>query len=488
VIIAAHKLFYYNMNNRQFGRDLTVGSIPRHLLSLAVPMLLANLIGTGYNIIDAIWIGRIVGKEAIGAVAVSFPVVFIFIGIADGATIATTVLVSQFYGARNFRMAAKAVGTSFALSAGLSVLLVVGGILSASEILRILGTPETVFPLAESYLRITFLGLPVLYMAFLVTSVLRGVGDTKTPLYFMAAGVAVNAVLDPLMIIGIGPFPKMGLDGAAWASLISSAIGLTLGIIYLRRKGSVLVTGVKWFSPDLYITKLIVKIGFPSMIQRSALAFGMATVTSFVNSFGASAIAAFGAGGRIDSVAFLPAQSIGLAVSAISGQNIGAGRYDRISGIFKWGVIMTLTITLFFSALFLAIPGILLTPFTTDPEVIEIGSRYLRIMGPSITFFAVMFVSNGVINGAGHTLTTLIFTLIAVWGIRVPLAAIMSKSSLGINGVWVSYSIGFFTTMCVSLIWYRSGRWKKPVIKHDVHYAAAEPDAPPVPSERVPDA
>ena len=461
---------------KKFGNDLTSGSIPRHLLSLAVPMLLANLLSTGYNIVNAIWIGRIVGKEAIGAVAVSFPVMFIFVGVASGATMATTVLVSQFYGARNFPMVSKAISTSFVLSLALSFLSAVGGIFSVSDILRILGTPETVFPLAVSYLRITFLSFPVLYMTFLVTSILRGVGDTKTPLYFMAAGVGINAVLDPLMIIGVGPFPAMGLDGAAWASLIASAIGLTLGIIYLKRRGSVLVTGIKWFSPDLYITKLIVKIGFPSMIQQSAVALGIAAVTSFVNSFGAAAIAAFGAGGRVDSIAFVPAQSIGLAVSAISGQNIGAGRYDRISGIFKWGVIMTLSITLFFSVLFLTIPHILLTPFTTDPEVIEIGSNYLRIAGPAITFFAVMFVSNGVINGAGHTLTTLFFTLVAVWGIRVPLAALLSRGSLGISGVWVSYAIGFFTTMCISLSWYRSGRWKKAVVKYDVHHV--EPDTP----------
>ena len=461
-----------------FGKNLTEGSVPRQLLSMAVPMLLANLLGTGYNIVDAIWIGRFVGKEGIGAVAVSFPVMFIFIGVAAGATMATTVLVSQFYGARNLAMVAKSVGTSFTISIALSVVSATGGMFAAADILRLLNTPPEVFPLAVSYLRITFLSFPVLYMTFLVTSILRGVGDTKTPLYFMTAGVALNALLDPLMIIGIGPFPRLGLDGAAWATLISSAVGMTLGVMYLRRKGSVLVTGVKWFALDPYITKLIVKIGFPSMIQQSAVALGIAAVTSFVNSFGAAAIAAFGAGGRVDSIAFLPAQSIGLAVSAISGQNIGAGRYDRINSIFKWGVLMTISITLTFSALFVAIPGVLLAPFTTDPDVIAIGSGYLRIAGPPITFFAVMFVSNGIINGAGHTLTTLIFTLIAVWGIRVPLAALLSRSSLGINGVWLSYAIGFFTTMCISLCWYRSGRWKKAVIKHDPNYVAEPPDAP----------
>ena len=143
---------------------MTEGSIPRHLLSLAIPMLLANLLSTGYNIIDAIWIGRFVGRDAMGAVAVSFPVIFIFVGVAAGATLATSVLVSQFYGARNFKMVTKTINTSFALSITLSVITAAAGIISVESILRLLGTPETIFPLAASYLRITFLSFPSLYM------------------------------------------------------------------------------------------------------------------------------------------------------------------------------------------------------------------------------------------------------------------------------------------------------------------------------------
>jgi len=451
--------------NDKFGNDLTVGGIPRHLLSLAVPMLLANLISTGYNIVDAIWIGRFVGKEALGAVAVSFPVIFIFVGVAAGATMATTVLVAQFYGARNMPMVTRTISTSFLISFAMSVIFAVVGIFTVTGILRILGTPETILPLAATYLVITFYSFPTMYFMFLVSSVLRGMGDTRTPLYFMAVGFSINAVLDPFMIIGIGPFPAMGLDGAAWATLISSSIALVFAIIYFWRKDSVFIKGIRFFSIDPQITKLIVKIGFPSMIQQSAIAIGIGAVTSIVNSFGAAAIAAFGAAGRVDSIAFLPAQSIGMSVSTMAGQNIGAGRYDRIPLIFKWGVMMTLAITLVFAVLFVSIPGVLLAPFTADPEVIAIGSNYLRIAGPAITFFAVMFISNGIINGAGHTLTTLIFTLIAVWGMRVPLAALLSAGPLGINGVWVSYAIGFFTTMCISLAWYRSGRWKKAVIR-----------------------
>jgi putative MATE family efflux protein len=460
---------------KNFGKDLTEGSIPRHLLSLTVPMFLTNLLNMGYAVVDAIWVGRFVGSHALGAIAVGFPVIFIFVGVAAGATMATTVLVSQFYGARNFDMVSKTVNTSFVLSFIMSLVSAICGLLFAQDILQMLKTPGEVLPLAVPYLKITFLGFPMLYMMFLVTSILRGAGDTKTPLYFMILSVAINAVLDPLMIIGIGPFPKMGLNGAAWASIISQSVALVLGLVYLKRKGSALVTGMKLRGGiDLRVTKLIIKIGFPSMIQQSAIALGMATVTTLVNSFGPAAISAFGVASRIDAIAFLPAQSIGLAVSTITGQNIGAGKYDRVRSIFRWATLMALSITLFSSALFLTIPDLLLSPFTADPDVIAIGRGYLRIAGPSITFIAVMFVSNGILNGAGHTLTTLIFTLISIWGIRIPIAVVLSKGPLGITGIWLSFAIAFSAMMLISLLWYRSGRWKKPVVKHDVNLAAKE--------------
>ncbi|MDR0305816.1 MAG: MATE family efflux transporter [Chitinispirillales bacterium] len=450
----------------KFGKDLTEGSIPRHLLSLAVPMLLANLLSAGYGLVNAFWVGRFIGREAMGAIAVSFPVIFIYVGVAAGATVATTILVSQFYGARNYLMVTKTVSTSSVLAIILAVLSSVCGILFVDRILTVLGTPETIFPLASSYLRITFLGIPLMFLSLLVTSILRGAGDTRTPLYFMAAGLFLNTVLDPIMIMGIGPFPAMGLNGAAWATIISSFVSLSLGVIYLRRKGGVIAAGINRLKLDAGIAKLIFKIGFPSMIQQSALALGIAAVTSLVNSFGAAAAAGFGVAGRIDSLAFLPAQSMGLAVSAITGQNLGAGRYDRVQSIFKWAMLMTLAITLFFSIFFVTIPGMLLFPFTTDLDVIAIGETYLRIVGPATVFFAVMYVSNGIMNGAGHTMTTLIFTLVAVWGIRVPLAILLSRTSLGLTGIWVSYAIAFLVMMCISLLWYKSGRWKKVVIKH----------------------
>lgn len=448
----------------KLGHDLTQGSIPRHLLNVALPMLLGNLINTGYSIVNAIWIGKIIGKEAMGAVAVSFPVIFIFVAVAAGATMATTILVSQYYGAKNFEKVQQTVGTSFTLALILGIVLSTAGIIFTDAILKIMGTPQDVATLAGPYLKISFASFTIMYFSFLITSILRGVGDTKTPLLFMVIGVIVNAILDPILIIGITPFPKMGLNGAAVASLISSFVAVVLGFWYLNNRDHLVRFNLKYFNLNKEMVGVIFKVGFPSMLQQSAIALGMATMVAFVNSFGESAVAAFGAAGRIDSVAFIPGMSIGMAVSAIAGQNIGAHKMDRVHQTFIWGVIMTSLISVTLATIFFIFPSQLLHMFLNDADVIHIGVMYLRIIGPALVFAAIMFVSNGVINGAGHTLTTLVFTILALWGVRVPMAAILMHTKLGINGIWISFAIGFFAVMVLSIYWYFSGKWKKMVI------------------------
>jgi len=390
----------------------------------------------------------------------------VFVAVAAGATMATTILVSQYYGAKEFDKVTRTVGTSFTLAIVLGVALSAGGIFASDWILALLGTPASIVPQASPYLKISFAGFTIMYMSFLVSSILRGVGDTKTPLLFMGVGVVVNIVLDPLLIIGVGPFPRMGLNGAAVASILSSAVGLVLGLTYLNRKAGIITFRLSAMRLDREMAALIVKIGFPSMLQQSAVSLGMATVTSIINGFGASATAAFGAAGRIDQLAFFPAMSIGMAVSAIAGQNIGAGKIDRVRQTFRWGVLMTVCISAFLSIFFLGMPHILLSAFLTDAEVIKLGGTYLRIVGPTSVMFAIMFVSNGIINGAGHTITTLVFTIFAVWCVRVPAAMFLAKTSLGLTGVWFGFALGFAGAMAISLIWYKTGRWQKSVIRH----------------------
>jgi putative MATE family efflux protein len=358
-------------------------------------------------------------------------------------------------------MVEKVVNNSFSIALILGVFLTVAGLLACDPILHMMNTPVEIFPMASSYLKITLAGFILIFLTNLITSVLRGIGDTKTPLIFMAIGLSINALLDPLLIIGVGPFPKLGLNGAAYASLIAQATGFSLMMVYLNRKKHFVNISLKKLTLDKKLVIKIVKLGFPSMVQQSMVSIGSAFITGLVNNFGADATSAFGASGRIENVVFLPALSLGMAASALAGQNLGAGKYDRVNEVFKWGVIITSSITLALSALIIAFPRLLLSMFIHDPDILDIGVGYLRTLGFGYIFFAVMFVANGIINGAGKTMVTMIFTLISLWVVRVPLAALLSGTGLGIIGIWLAIDFGFAAGMIITLSYYYKGNWKK---------------------------
>lgn len=449
------------MDNK-FGRDLTVGSIPRHLLSFSIPMLAGNALQSGYSIINMIWVGNIVGENGLGATAISFPIMFIIIGLASGATMATSVLVAQYYGAKNYQRMKRVIDNSISIGLVFSVILTALGIIFSSFLLGLMDTPSEIFPMANSYLKISLAGVILMYLMFTISSILRGIGDTVTPLIFMGAGVVLNAILDPLMIIGIGPFPKMGLNGAAWASVITQALSLAMILIYLRRKKHVIAVNFTKLIFDKDIILLIFKIGFPSMIQQSLVSIGQAFVTTYVNFFGASAIAAFGAAGRIDMVATMPAIAIGMAATALTGQNLGARKPERVKEIFKWALLMGTAISGVVALLAIIFPRLILSAFIHHEPVLEIGIMYLRIVAPCYFLYALMFVSTGIVNGAGQTMVTMIFSLVSLWVVRVPLAWFLSQhTSLGMTGIWIAMAAGFVVTSVISYLYYLSGRWKK---------------------------
>lgn len=453
------------MQNK-FGRDFTTGSIPQHIIFFSLPMLIGNLLQTAYNIVDTIWVGKYAGPEGVGATAASFPIVFILIALSSGATIATTILVSHYFGAKEFEDLKKVVDTSYVLGFFISSVLTITGILLSGKILEIMNTPSEIIDLARSYLTITLSGFCFTYFGFLIPSILRGIGDTVTPLIFLAIGVVLNSILDPLLIIGIGPFPKLGLQGAAYASVFSQVVVFICSVIYLNKKNHLTSLKLKGISFDRHFALQIFKIGLPSIVQQSLISIGNAFITTFVNAFGVNAIAAFGAASRIDSIAFMPAMSLGMASSAITGQNLGAKKPERIYEVFKWGIIMTISITGTISLFALLFPEQLISLFVSDKAVIEIGKGYLNLVAFSYVFFAVMFISNGIINGSGHTFVTMVFSLVSLWLIRVPLSATLPGLGFGIKGIWISIVVSFATVMTISIFYFLSGKWKKPVVRH----------------------
>ncbi|MBN2403208.1 MAG: MATE family efflux transporter [Spirochaetes bacterium] len=452
---------------QKFGKDLTTGSIPRHLLQFSIPMLIGNIIQVGHSIVNTIWVGHLVGKDAVGAVGVSTPVLFILIGISMGITMATTILVAQYYGAKNYEMVNTTVNNSFSLAIIVAVLLVTLGIIYRDNILIMLNTPVNNFEMASGYLKVSFLAFIPIYIVVLISSILRGIGDTVTPLIFMAIGVGINIILDPFLIGGWSIFPHNGLIGAAYATLVAQIIAMVLCIVYLNRKEHVIALNPRKLALNRKMTSIILKIGFPSMIQQSLVSLSALFVVTFVNAFGAAATNAFGAVGRIDMVAIMPALSMSMAASTLTGQNLGAKKPERVKEVFKWGVIMSATITIMISLFAILFSNTIFAMFglANDAEVVEIGTSYLRIAGSCYIFFAVMFITNGIANGSGHTLMTMFFSLFSLWVVRVPFSWILSKTSLGVTGIWIAVALSFFVTMIISFAYYFSGRWKKSVIR-----------------------
>ena len=450
----------------QFGKDLTEGSIPKHLLLFSIPMLAGNAMQIGYGLINTIWVGHLVGENAVGAVGVSLPVLYVLFGFAMGMSIATTIVVSQYYGAKDYRMVERAVGTAFSISLVIGSVLTISAILSSDLLLRLMATPPENFTMASTYLKINLAGFMLFYLGMLINFTLRGIGDTLTPLIFMSVGLGLNAVLDPFFIGGFGPFPRLGLNGAAYATLVSQATALTVAIIYLNRKNHLIAFHPKKLLLDRHLTFLLFKIGLPSIVQQCLVSIGSLFIVALVNAFGSAATNAFGAVGRVDMVVFMPALSMSMATSALTGQNLGARKMGRVKEIFRWGVVMTSSITILISLIVVFLSRLILMMFGLgdDAKVMDIGVSYLRIVGSCYLFFAIMFISNGVINGAGHTMVTMILSLLSQWLVRVPAAWLLSRTRLGLTGIWIAVALSFAVTMTVSLLYYFSGRWKKSTV------------------------
>ncbi len=446
-----------------FGRDLTVGSIPRHLIVFSLPMLAGAFLQTAYSFVNRIWVGQYLGRDEMAAITVSFPVVFVLMALAGGLTMATTILISQYYGARNMEAVKKVVNNSTILIGVLSIVLTVAGEVLTPTILRAMDVSPVVLPLASEYMRIFLLSLPLGFALFLCGSMLQGIGDSTTQLYYRTGGILLTAALDPVLMLGLLGAPRMGLCGTAWATVITHVLVLGFMVYRLHKKRNPVAPTFNLRKLDAGTIWTTFRIGMPAAVQQSLISLGMVVVTRFVNGFGDSAVAAFGAAMMIDHLAFMPAMTFSTAVSTLAGQNIGAGRPERIGQIFFWGCVLSGGVTLAASALAVGMPRTLLSIFTPDPAVIDVGEHYLRIVGSGYLLFAMMFVSNGIINGAGDTMWATVISLVSQWGVRIPTAYFLSRA-IGIEGIWYAFVLGFAVSMVTSLGYYISGRWRRPVV------------------------
>lgn len=439
------------------GRDLTEGNILRHLLFFSIPLLIGNVFQNLHTAINSFWVGHYVGKEALGAVSLVFPIMFFLISVVFGAVTGSTILIAQFYGAKDWTKLQTTINTSFLFTMLSSLVVSLVGIWSSGYLLRLLNTPDTIFPLAHDFLIISFAGLIFAFGYNLLNAILRGMGDTINPLKFLILSTVLNIILDPPLIIGLGPLPALGVQGAAWATVISQAIAFFFTLYYLNKHGNFLSIKISSLKLDWPILKQMFKLGIPMGVQSMAVSLGMLFLTALINLFGADAIAGYGAASRISAFATLPAMSLSSGISTLTGQNVGAKKFDRLKEIIFWGAMVASAGALIMTVFIQLGAHYLVKIFTPDPEVIQVGESFLRLESLGYLFFMLMFAFNGVLQGAGQTFLTMLVSIVSLWIIRLPLAYLLAVPlGLGEEGIWISIPISYLAGFIISYTFYRT--------------------------------
>ena len=444
--------------SNHIGKDLTESKVSSTLITLLVPILLSNTLNVVYNIVDSIWIGNIIGPLGLSAVAVSFPITLMMGSFAFGVNMANGVIVSQYYGAKDYNTVSHVIKVSTTL--GVIILFTVGSLMFifAKKILIIMNTPKDALDMAVIYLRITIIGLPFAYSYFFISSILRAVGDSVRPLIFLIVSSIINIILDPILIKGFFIIPAMGLKGAAIATVISQCISVLISTSYLKIKNSFIKINPFIFTFDINITKKIMKLAIPISSNQFIVAFGWLIITRLISSFGDAASATVAIVNRVESLFIMPIGALGNAVMTMSAQNIGANKFDRVKEIFKNGIVIGIIISSVMSIFSIVNPHLLINMFTKDLEVFEYSKSYIYTIMPIFIFYSIMFVCNGVINGAGKTIVIMIFSTSTTLILRTILAYALSEK-FALVGIWASMGICYIINTLFSLYYYKSNKW-----------------------------
>ncbi len=461
-------------------KDLTQGSEGRNIFRFAVPMLVGHMFQQLYTFVDQIIVGRFLGKEALASVGASFPVIFTLIALIIGIATGGTIVISQFFGAKKFTEVKRTIDTIFIIMGASAVIMTVVGLTFSEQIFTLMKLPEELMPTANAYFSIYVSGLVVFFGYNGVAAVLRGMGDSITPLYFMILATVLNIGLDLLFIVKLG----WGIEGAALATIIAQGTAFLAAVFYLNRTHELIKFNIRDFAFDRKIAKQSLRIGLPTGLQHTFVALGMMALMGIVNGFGTNVVAAFTAAGRLDSLAIIPSMVFSTALSTFVGQNIGAGKIERVKRGLSRTMLMSSATAIGITLLIILFKFPLMKLFTTDQDVIQIGGGYLTIVTSFYLLFTWMFIYGGVMRGAGDTIIPMFITLISLWIIRIPVAIFLSQETIdvfgltikgagmGAEGVWWSIPAGWAFGMIFSFIYYKTGRWKtKSVIKVEVEPA-----------------
>lgn len=444
--------------------SLTEGPIAKTLILFSLPILLGNVLQTLNGSINAVWIGKYLGEGALAATSNANIIMFFLISSIFGFAMAAVILIGQNLGAKKTHEAKKVVGTSTVFFLTLSILVAAFGLLFSNTILTWMNTPPDVKDLAVTYTRILFAGVPFMFGFNLIMAILRGSGDAKTPFYFLLLSAILDVILNPVLIDGIGLFPKMGIAGSAVATFIAQLISFVLLIVYLYRKKYFLritkedlpLLRINWT-----VIRTLIQKGVPMGLNMVVVSVSNLLLVHLVNSYGSESTAAFGVAMQISSYVQMPAMAIGGAVTSMAAQNIGAGLWGRVNRITWTGVgvniVMTGLIVVVLTLFNREVVSLFLPP---EGKAIALGVHINNITLWSFIIFGVFNVVAGVVRSAGSVVFPLVVAFIALLLVRIPLATVLSHK-FGFDVIWWSFPVSFSVAVTLNLLYYQFGKWRE---------------------------
>ncbi|MCR8960532.1 MATE family efflux transporter [Variovorax sp. S2] len=429
-------------------------------------MLLSNILQSLSGTINNIYIGQMIGVSALAAVSSFFPVMFFFIAFVIGLGAGASVLIGQAWGARDVAKAKAVAGTTLAVGILLGLAVAVFGGAFTTPLLALLGTPPDVLADSTSYARIMLIAMPGLFVFLLSTAMLRGVGDTVTPLLTLIISTVVGLIVTPALIRGWGGLPQLGVASGAWATVVAFVVATLWMAWRLRSRGSPLAPDaelIRHLRIDPKLLKAVLKVGVPTGVQMIVVALAEIALLSLVNGYGSSATAAYGAVNQVVAYVQFPAISIAITASILGAQAIGAGRADRLGAIAKTALLMNLALTGGLVLLGYLFSRHLMGFFITSAPVIEIAQTLLHIMLWSLVIFGMAAAISGIMRASGSVLVPTAISILCLIGIEVPVAWFMSHR-IGLNGIWYAYPVTFGAMLLLQTAYYRLV-WRKKAIR-----------------------
>jgi len=440
------------MSGKKYDVDMTEGSAFKHLLNFAFPLLVGNLFQQLYNMVDTWVVGNYVGNEAFSAVGTVGPIVNMLIGTFMGLSSGAGVIISQYYGAKNYKKVEDTVHTSMVMTLVLIVLFTIIGVVMTPAMLRLMKTPAEVFPQASLYLTIYFAGMAGLMLYNMGAGILRAVGDSKRPFYYLVIAAVLNTVLDLLFVIVF----KMGVEGVALATIIAQGVSAVFTISTLMRSDSCIRFVIRKLKIDWQVLAKIIKVGIPAALQMAVTAFSNIFVQSYINYFGADCMSGWTAYAKIDQLIFLPMQSLALAATTYVGQNLGKNQVDNAKKGVRTSLNMALVSTIVISVIVIIAAPPLVKFFNAKAEVIEYGSMFLRYLTPFYILCCVNQIYSGALRGAGDSRAPMIIMLLSFVAFRQAYLYVMANFIANeVLPIAMGYPAGWFVCSVLTLIYYK---------------------------------